>query len=264
MDDVPRLTKSEWPVYITDALGIPSIEGRGGPWQSTGDTTDLAWFQAMCDFLGVAYPGERIRAMHAIIEAAGGTWEQARHSSAVPGKQAGGNVRREAFEDLWVALHESGHLDSSDAPSLTSDALTHHADDTAVPEARWVYQHIRLRQGQPGFRRRLINAYDGRCAVTGSNLQVTLEAAHIQPHSKGGSMTTSNGLLLRADLHTLFDLGLMAIDTSAWRVLLHESIRATETGRDLHGRSLRLPLRDRDHPSVAALDEHRRRCGLGS
>lgn len=261
MEDMPRLTKSEWPAYITDALGIPSIQGRGGPWQSTGDTTDLAWFHAMCDFLGVEYPGERIRAMRAIIEAAGGNWDQARHSSAVPGKQAGGNVRKEAFEDLWIALHDNDFLDTSDYPTLASDALTHETDH-AVPEARWTYQHIRLRQGQPGFRQRLIRAYGSRCAVTHSDVLQTLEAAHIKPHSKGGAMATSNGLLLRADVHTLFDLGLLAIDTAAWRVLLHESVRSTDAGHDLQALSLNLPFREGDRPSISALDEHRQRCGL--
>ena len=57
MRDVPSLKKTEWPVRITDALGIPSIQGRGDPWHSNGDTTDLAWFRAVCDFLGIELPG---------------------------------------------------------------------------------------------------------------------------------------------------------------------------------------------------------------
>lgn len=260
MENVPILKKTQWPVHITDALGIPSIQGRGGPWHSTGDTTDVAWFQAMCGFLGTEYPGERIRAMRAILEAAGGNWAQSRHSSAVPGKQAGGNVRKEAFEDLWRALHDNGFLDSDDGPSLASDVLTH--ADGAAPETQWAYQHIRLRQGQPGFRRRLVAAYGGRCALTGWDVLETLEAAHIRSHARGGSMSTSNGLLLRADMHTLFDLGLLAVDTASWRVLLNHAIKSTEAGRDLQHRRLTLPLSEADMPSAVALDEHRQRCGL--
>ncbi|NHA00517.1 hypothetical protein G5V59_12100 [Nocardioides sp. W3-2-3] len=74
-----KLKKTEWPAHITDALGIPAIMGKGGPWHSTGDTTDLAWFHALCDYLGIDYPGERIRAMEAIITAAGGVWNEGRH-----------------------------------------------------------------------------------------------------------------------------------------------------------------------------------------
>lgn len=260
MPAIPTLKKTQWPAHITDALGIPSIQGRAGPWHSTGDTTDVAWFHAMCDFLGVEYPGERIRSMKAIVEAAGGEWDQGRHSSAVDGKQAGGNVRKEAFEDLWVALHASGFLDDADRPSLAADALTHVPE--AVAEAQWAYRHIRLRQGQPGFRNRLFAAYGGRCALTGVDVPEVLEAAHISPHSQGGTMSTSNGLLLRADLHTLFDLRLLVIDTSHWEVLLHPRLRTTMLGIELAGTKLTLPAREADRPDSAALDEHRARSGF--
>ena len=230
MLEVPSLKKTEWPVHITDALGIPSIQGRGGPWHSTGDTTDLAWFHALCDFLGIDYPGERIRAMRSILEAAGGTWDQARHSSAVPGKQAGGNVRKEAFEDLWIALHSSGFLTSDDKPTGATDRLTYE-NGGPTPEPRWTYQQIRLRQGQPAFRSRLLAAYGRRCAVTGTDVTETLEAAHIRPYAGGGGMETSNGLLLRADLHTLFDLRLLAVDTEHWTVVVHPRVRGLSPGR---------------------------------
>jgi hypothetical protein len=261
MQDVPRLRKTEWPVHITDALGIPSVEGSAGSWHSTGDTTDLAWFHAMCDFLGLDYPGERIRAMRAIVEAAGGTWDQALHSSAVPGKKAGGNVRKEAFEELWRALHGSGNLTAEHRPSPEADALQHSAGGI-LPEPRWTYQQIRLRQGQPAFRQRLLTAYAGRCTISGTDISETLEAAHITSHARGGDMATSNGLLLRADLHTLFDLRLLAVDTETWSVLVHPRVAASEAAADLQGRPLHLPADPSDRPSHMALDEHRQMCGL--
>ena len=259
--NVPNKKKTQWPAHITDALGIPSIQGLKGPWHSSGDTTDVAWFHAMCDLVGVDYPGERIRAMRVIIEAAGGDWDQARHSSAVDGKQAGGNVRKEAFEDLWVALHQAGVLDGDDRPTLAADALTQRNAGASLGP-RWAYRHIRLRQGQPGFRSRLLDAYDWRCCVSSADVAEVLEAAHIEPHATGGSMTTTNGLLLRADLHTLFDLGLLVVDTSSWTVRLHDRIRATAQGVELHGTALRRPACDEDHPSIAALDKHRKRSGF--
>lgn len=261
MVDVPQLLKTQWPGYITDALGIPSVQGSAGPWHSAGDTTDVAWFHAMCDFMGVEYPGERIRAMKAIIEASGGDWNQARHSSAVPGKKAGGNVRKEAFEELWRALHESGILTAEDRPSETADALSRESGGS-LPEQRWVYRQIRLRQGQPAFRQRLLTAYSGRCAISGTDIVETLEAAHIRAHSDGGDMSTSNGLLLRADLHTLFDLRLLAVDTRTWTVLVNPEVASSQEGALLLGRALRLPDSPDDYPSPTALDEHRRSCGL--
>lgn len=70
---------------------------------------------------------------------------------------------------------------------------------------------VRLRQGQPKFRRDLIKAYGGRCAITGCAFLPLLEAAHIHPYMGKETNHVTNGLLLRADVHTLFDLGLMAI-----------------------------------------------------
>lgn len=67
------------------------------------------------------------------------------------------------------------------------------------------------RRGQEKFRRALITAYEGRCAITGCALLAILEAAHITPYLGGATNRVSNGLLLRADVHTLWDLGLIAI-----------------------------------------------------
>ncbi|RSV39485.1 HNH endonuclease [Sphingomonas sp. ABOLE] len=70
---------------------------------------------------------------------------------------------------------------------------------------------IRRRQGQAKFRADLMDAYDGRCAVTGCQYAPLLEAAHIHPYRGRETNHVSNGLLLRADIHTLFDLGLIAV-----------------------------------------------------
>lgn len=66
-----------------------------------------------------------------------------------------------------------------------------------------VLRKIYLRRGQPAFRQRLLAAYDGRCVVTGCNVVEALEAAHITPYSADGEYATSNGMLMRADIHTL-------------------------------------------------------------
>ncbi|WP_301800105.1 HNH endonuclease [Nocardioides sp. ChNu-153] len=261
MPDTPKLKKTEWPVHITDALGIPSIRGKAGPWHSTGDTVDLAWFHAMCDLLGIDYPGERIRSMRAIIQAVGGTWVADRHSSDVPGKKAGGNVRREAFEDLWGLLHTSGLLTSEHRPAATDDPLQSLVGGQ-LPEPRWSLQRIRLRMGQPAFRARLLAAYGGRCAVTDTDVPETLEAAHIVAHADGGTTETSNGILLRADLHSLFDLRLIAVDTSAWTLVAHPEIRSRKFGQELHEAPLRLPAEPADRPAASSLEAHRKAAGF--
>lgn len=70
---------------------------------------------------------------------------------------------------------------------------------------------VRPRLGQGTFRVAVTDAYGGACAVTREHSLPVLEAAHIVPYAEGGEHATSNGLLLRADLHRLFDGGYVTI-----------------------------------------------------
>jgi putative restriction endonuclease len=70
---------------------------------------------------------------------------------------------------------------------------------------------VRRRLGQGGFRVLVSDAYGRRCAVTGEKTFPVLDAAHIQPVSKGGEHRVSNGLLMRSDIHKLFDLGYVTV-----------------------------------------------------
>jgi hypothetical protein len=67
-----------------------------------------------------------------------------------------------------------------------------------------------------------------------------------------------NGLLLRADLHTLFDRGLLAVNSASWTAVVAPAMRAGSYG-GVHGRTVR-PMKDGGRPSVIAIDEHRRDC----
>jgi putative restriction endonuclease len=68
------------------------------------------------------------------------------------------------------------------------------------------------RLGQGGFRAVVLDAYQGRCAITGHKIRPTLQAAHIRPVAEGGEHRVDNGLLLRSDVHTLFDRGYLTVD----------------------------------------------------
>ncbi|HRJ52683.1 MAG TPA: HNH endonuclease [Candidatus Thiothrix moscowensis] len=67
------------------------------------------------------------------------------------------------------------------------------------------------RIGQGSFRLLVTDAYKRRCAITGESTLPVLEAAHIVPYSQSGTHDISNGLLLRADFHKLFDSGLVTV-----------------------------------------------------
>ena len=70
---------------------------------------------------------------------------------------------------------------------------------------------VRPRLGQASFRVLVTEAYQRRCAITGEKTLVALEAAHIVPYSGEGEHDVKNGLLLRADFHRLFDVGLVSV-----------------------------------------------------
>ncbi|WP_160447284.1 HNH endonuclease [Burkholderia pseudomallei] len=117
------------------------------------------------------------------------------------------------------------------------------------------------RQGQPAFRNNLLRAYANRCAISGCEVLEVLEAAHIVPYQGPETNHVSNGLLLRTDLHTLFDLQLLAIEPSATIVVVATELRTTEYGA-LHGKKLRLPSVLKDRPNKDALALHYEKSGL--
>ena len=85
----------------------------------------------------------------------------------------------------------------------------------------------RVRAGQPKFRENLLKLYSGRCAISGWGPAAVLEAAHILLHAESGLNHTNNGILLRSDLHTLFDTGHVRIDPESLTVVLDSSLQGT-------------------------------------
>lgn len=102
------------------------------------------------------------------------------------------------------------------------------------------YVSIARRQGQSKFRQELLTAYSGKCAITDFDAEAALEAAHIIPYVETENNHPSNGLLLRADLHTLFDLNLIAINPQTMKVHISPILKETEY-RTIEGKELRVP-----------------------
>jgi len=105
----------------------------------------------------------------------------------------------------------------------------------------------KVRKGQKQFRDNLLKLYEKKCSVTGWWPQNVLEAVHIWEHSKSGINKTENGLLLRADLHSLFDDRLLTIVPDTLEVIIDKSLQATEYWK-LNGVILR-PRTDGSSPS---------------
>lgn len=95
------------------------------------------------------------------------------------------------------------------------------------------------RPGQQRFRSNALTLWEHRCAVSGLSLDRALEAAHIIPHIESGRMSARNSIVLRADLHRLFDSGLMAINPDRLEVTFHP--RAELAYAEYKGEQIRLP-----------------------
>jgi len=97
------------------------------------------------------------------------------------------------------------------------------------------------RLGQGAFRVLVTDAYLRRCAVTGERTLPVLEAAHIKPYALEGPHSVKNGILLRSDLHQLFDLGYVTV-TPTMRLEVSRRLKAEwENGREYyayHGKEL--------------------------
>jgi hypothetical protein len=111
------------------------------------------------------------------------------------------------------------------------------------------------RAGQTRFREQLLEAYGNRCAITECDVAFALEAAHIIPYKGEHSNDVRNGLLLRADIHTLFDLKKLSINPENYCVLLADEIRET-TYSQFYGKQIKLPKEDILKPDKEALDKH--------
>jgi len=136
------------------------------------------------------------------------------------------------------------------APGVREDdvALPDDLDESPGADDQRRFGLIKARRGQTQFRESLIGAYAGQCAVTRSGIVDLLEAAHIAPHAQGTNYRISNGLLLRADIHTLFDLHLLSID-DRYRIHLSRLIDTSEYLRYRGKELLALPTGISDLPS---------------
>ncbi len=143
-------------------------------------------------------------------------------------------------------------------PSVAYRRIEQIEDDTvpfgfnAPAETKRVRRSIIERRGQPRFRNELLSVYKGRCAVTGCSERNVLEAAHIVGFRSKGRYVASNGILLRADWHTLFDLGLWAINPARLTVELSPRV----TGKDyvrFRGHQVSLPQDPKSAPTPEIL-----------
>lgn len=174
---------------------------------------------------------------------------------AKPGVQyrVWGLARVESWEVGHFRLRGYG-VDGVIRPSLTAD---NDADFTVRPPSmataaepphpisfedarKKIAAEIVVRQGGAAFRKEALKRFGGRCAISDWDVVPVLEAAHIVPHLGVHTDTPDNALLLRADIHTLFDCDLLTIDPESLCVCLTDQLAGGPYGQ-LAGKLVALP-----------------------
>jgi len=119
-------------------------------------------------------------------------------------------MNHEAVQALAGILDEAGDMPESRPGVARQDAFN--ADAAAVSQGKRIEQVRRvIRDGQAELRRRLVAHYGAVCMVTGTDVANVVDAAHIVPYGGATTNGIGNGLLLRKDIHALFDAGLLSI-----------------------------------------------------
>lgn len=125
---------------------------------------------------------------------------------------------------------------------------------------------IRPRLGQGAFRVLVTDMYQRRCAVTRERTLPALEAAHIRPYGDGGAHEARNGLLLRRDIHSLFDAGYVTVAPDLRFEVSRRIKEEFENGREyyaFHGQRISAPEEAAQMPDPGVLSWHNENCFRG-
>lgn len=183
-----------------------------------------------------------------------------------PLPNVGANVAKLLATMILIRVEQDGsELTDQYAESVSDNSKINYDPNDEFSPSSIEDQRLRvlrssiLRRGQPAFRRSLITAYGGRCAISGCRVLDVLEAAHVFPHFDGKTNDVRNGLLLRADLHTLFDLHLLSVEPETMQVAMSSKLIETEYVVHL---GTRLAERAAGCAAISrpSLEWHRSRC----
>lgn len=170
---------------------------------------------------------------------------------------------------LNIVVGKTFKLDSEQGKSiwnklqlvLSKRQLTHEPDLRIEEEkARYGKETlIKPRLGQGSFKILVTDAYRRTCAITQERVLPVLEASHIKPYSVHGPHEVRNGVLLRSDMHRLFDKGYMTITPQLNIEISHRIKEEFDNGEyyfEFHGKQAYPPRRLEDHPSLEFLTWH--------
>lgn len=190
------------------------------------------------------------------------------------GGQFRGYLRDEALGAVIIAqprgAYARRHRNRRPQKQPANVGMTHtpgsHSEQRFGPTRAQIEAALRAREGQAKFREDLLRAFSYRCAVTGCMVSELLEAAHIQPYSEDQDHRLSNGLILRADIHTLYDKGLLAInpvEACRGQIVLHQNLQRDPQYGAFHLTFVVLPASECVARQAALQHQYHRFCTSG-
>lgn len=149
-------------------------------------------------------------------------------------------------------LNWAAFVEAMDQASLGTGVhlLAEREPDSVLPGG-FVPATIRARVGQAGFRAKLLAMYGENCAISGPSIHAGLEAAHLVQYAEHGVHDFNAGILLRRDLHTLFDRKLLSVNPSSWCVEVSPHLQHVPGYVELNGVELNIPKRPKISGIVA-------------
>ncbi len=158
----------------------------------------------------------------------------------------------EFWDSPLDSLYDSSELqDEYQRMKVNGDFDVENSEDAR----KRVISSIVQRLGQPEFRDKLFRVYGGRCLISGCDVAPAIEAAHIIPYRGPDSNHVTNGLLLRADIHNLFDLYLISVHPETYEIMIAPNLTAT-CYQEFIGQKLALPRDKLALPNKKALEKH--------
>jgi hypothetical protein len=233
-------------ILFSNAIGgVGRVEGNVEPAESAGRYACM---------IGSLVRVESPVPVSQLVQAFGATWKwptYPRGYTTVPPHIAGDLLK------LLGTLTPPPQNEADDTPLPPFDP-----DDEESGRER-ILRAIAERQGQGAFRADLLAAYGRKCAISGCECLEVLDAAHISPYNGRKTNDVRNGLLLRTDLHALFDRHRLTVDPTTLAVIIDPGIRG-RAYRVLDGKTLSLPEQAKLQPSKEALRKHFQRCSFAT
>lgn len=244
-------TKNQIIKEITDLLGLPTVE------TTVGSSIPSVFFSDVASAMGIPIVSGMPIMARRIIENAGLLWHPDFSSETAPSGGGGTVTALGLLQVRNAVLIWLGHS--------PDDLPTEYQDWEPAPD--WQAKRGKLprelretltRPGASEFRELVLSAYENKCAITGSTSIQAIEVAHIVPYYGAESDQLENALPLRADLHKLFDKGLLVVyfhdHEKRFKVKFHDFV--LHDYKDLHEIDLIPPSDIANLPSRHALSEH--------